>query len=425
MVAIRIDQLSKLYHIGARRREYQTLRDTIADVAMSPFRRLKRLSRWGDSAAHSAGAAPPDTIWALKDVTFDVQPGEVVGIIGKNGAGKSTLLKILSRITEPTSGRATIHGRVSSLLEVGTGFHPELTGRENVFLNGAILGMTRREIQRKFDTIVDFSEIESFIDTPVKHYSSGMRVRLAFSVAAHLEPEILIVDEVLAVGDAEFQRKCLGKLDSAAQSGRTVLFVSHNMGALAQLCQRGILLEQGRMTADLSIQEAIDLYLARVDKSGLEDLRHRTDRRGSGESRLEGIEAFVGAAGPTLTLYPGKPARFVFHVNPVPTELDLVFTVYDSRGIPVVSLDSRVESDADVRVEGTGTVVCDLDELLFRPGRYRVNVALFRMGETLDHVEGAMSFEVGAGYVGGRSVRPAARSGSLTMPHRWSLPQGA
>src|SRR5256712_2800247 len=232
-IAIRVESLRKLYRIGARQERYYTLRDTLTEAVTRPFQKLSSfLSRNG------AGSRTPEasSIWALKDVSFEVKRGEVVGIIGRNGAGKSTLLKILSRITEPTKGRARIHGRVGVLLEVGTGFHPELTGRENIYLNGAILGMKKAEIDRKFDEIVAFAEVEQFIDTAVKHYSSGMYVRLAFAVAAHLEPEILLVDEVLAVGDAAFQKKCLGKIGDVARHGRTVLFVSHNLGAINRLC---------------------------------------------------------------------------------------------------------------------------------------------------------------------------------------------
>ena len=245
-IAIRADGLGKKYRIGGKQEGYKTLRDTLSEVFMAPFRRAKRLVR-----GQGYGAVERDeAIWALKDVSFQIKRGEVVGVIGKNGAGKTTLLKILSRITEPTEGFAEIHGRVGSLLEVGTGFHPELTGRENIFLNGAILGMRKGEIERKFDEIVDFAEIEKFIDTPVKHYSSGMYVRLAFAVAAHLEPEILLVDEVLAVGDASFQKKCLGKMGDVSKKGRTVLFVSHNMSAISRLCPRAILLHEGKIIRD-------------------------------------------------------------------------------------------------------------------------------------------------------------------------------
>jgi lipopolysaccharide transport system ATP-binding protein len=256
-IAIRIERLSKQYHIGGLQQNYPTLREQLANAFTTPFRRAGKLLR-----GQATGAAELDEIiWALQDVSFDVKRGEVVGIIGRNGAGKSTLLKILSRITEPTTGFADIFGRVGSLLEVGTGFHPELTGRENIFLNGAILGMKRAEIQRKFDEIVAFSEIEKFIDTPIKHYSSGMTVRLAFAVAAHLEPEILIVDEVLAVGDARFQKKCLNKMQDVGQEGRTVLFVSHNMPSITRLCERAIQLDEGKLIQDGPSSQVTSSYL--------------------------------------------------------------------------------------------------------------------------------------------------------------------
>src|SRR5438874_10772508 len=255
-VAVRVDRLGKRYRVG-RRDAYRTLRETLTDAFVSPFRAAARAL--GGAATEDRGAG---TIWALRDVSFDVRRGEVVGVIGSNGAGKSTLLKILSRITEPTEGGADIHGRVASLLEVGTGFHPELTGRENLYLNAAILGVNRAETERKFDEIVEFAGVRTFVDTPVKHYSSGMQVRLAFAVAAHLEPEILIVDEVLAVGDIEFQRKCLGKMKAVAGSGRTVLFVSHNMPAVRALCSRAILLDAGRVVLNGSTEDVVARYLA-------------------------------------------------------------------------------------------------------------------------------------------------------------------
>ena len=248
-VAIRVRGLSKQFHIGRLKTPYKTLRETLVGAFTTPPRLIKRYPR-------------PAMIWALKDVAFDVRLGEVIGIIGRNGAGKSTLLKILSRITEPTEGYAEIHGRVGSLLEVGTGFHSELTGRENVYLNGAILGMKRTEICRKFDEIVAFSEVETFIDTPVKHYSSGMYLRLAFAVAAFLEPNILIVDEVLAVGDARFRKKCLNKMQNVGQQGRTVLFVSHNMPAITRLCERAILLDRGSVLRDGPAPEVVSGYLS-------------------------------------------------------------------------------------------------------------------------------------------------------------------
>lgn len=265
---VKVENLSKLYRIGAKEQGYKTLRETIIEGLAAPirnFKRLRKLTRFNINQL-SQSTPPSDTIWALKDVSFEVKQGEVLGIIGRNGAGKSTLLKILSRITEPTSGDAKLYGRVSSLLEIGTGFHPELTGRENIFLNGAVLGMRKSEIRRKFDAIVDFAEIEKFIDTPVKRYSSGMYVRLAFGVASHLEPEILIIDEVLAVGDAEFQNKCLGKMENVAQGGRTVLFVSHNMGAIRQMCSRVLFLDEGSLMFEGDTNDVINCYLSKIYK---------------------------------------------------------------------------------------------------------------------------------------------------------------
>jgi lipopolysaccharide transport system ATP-binding protein len=269
---IRVENLSKRYRIGQREQGYKTFREAIVDVMGSPvrnLRRLRRLTKFDDTNSSGPSLNPilhteketEDVIWALNDVSFEIRQGEVAGIIGRNGAGKSTLLKILSRVTEPTTGDVKIYGRISSLLEVGTGFHPELTGRENIFLNGAILGMRKQEIKRKFDEIVAFAETEKFIDTPVKYYSSGMYVRLAFAVAAHLEPDILLVDEVLAVGDVRFQRKCLDKMQDVGQQGRTVLFVSHNMPAVTRLCPRTILLDEGRMLRDGPSHEVVSVYL--------------------------------------------------------------------------------------------------------------------------------------------------------------------
>jgi lipopolysaccharide transport system ATP-binding protein len=271
-IAIRSDKIGKLYRIGSGLGVpsdgiyYRTLRETIAEKISSP---LRGLTRKGQSPElRPEGGVQPDrvdqehTIWALRDITFELKKGQVLGVIGRNGAGKSTLLKILSRVTEPTEGTAEIHGRVGSLLEVGTGFHPELTGRENIYLNGAILGMKRAEIDTKFDEIVDFAEVEKFIDTPVKRYSSGMYLRLAFAVAAHLEPEILVVDEVLAVGDAEFQRKCLGKMSNVAEQGRTVLFVSHNMSAIMRLTEETIVLDKGKLVLRAPTSQAVDFYMS-------------------------------------------------------------------------------------------------------------------------------------------------------------------
>jgi lipopolysaccharide transport system ATP-binding protein len=293
---ITVENLGKKYRLRhqAERQRYTALRDVLADRTKSVARRV--WSAIGSSSSRPSAVHKPCSIedfWALKDLSFEVKQGEVAGIIGRNGAGKSTLLKILSRITEPTTGRVHLRGRVASLLEVGTGFHPELTGRENIFLNGAILGMARLEIKRKFDEIVAFAEVEQFLDTPVKRYSSGMYVRLAFAVAAHLEPEILIVDEVLAVGDAEFQKKCLGKMhDVAEQKGRTVLFVSHNMQAVQSLCGRAILIEAGRIAAQGPTQGVVAQYLAQSSSSTGQICWDEATAPGNDEFKLLGVRAF-------------------------------------------------------------------------------------------------------------------------------------
>ena len=279
-MVLRTIGLGKMYRIGGQRQAYRTLRDTLVQTAIRPIERI----RHPGAATHRS-----EVLWALRDVDLEIQHGEALGIIGRNGAGKSTLLKVLSRITEPTEGRVEVKGRVAALLEVGTGFHPELTGRENIQLNGAILGMTRAEIKSKFDEIVDFSEIGRFLDTPVKRYSSGMFVRLAFAVAAYLEPEILVVDEVLAVGDAAFQKKCLGKMEDVAGHGRTVLFVSHNMAAVTSLCSRAVLLENGRLAETGSTREVIDSYLRRGREASSTPLVQRTDRDGSGSMRFTAL----------------------------------------------------------------------------------------------------------------------------------------
>jgi lipopolysaccharide transport system ATP-binding protein len=291
---IRVDNVSKRYIIGNSGAGTDGLRHAIHDFFTAPFKKL-RTPLPTNHNPHS------EEFWALKDVSFDVRQGEVVGIIGRNGAGKSTLLKILSRITEPTAGRVRMSGRVASLLEVGTGFHPELTGRENVFLNGAILGMAREEIKRKFDEIVAFAEVETFLDTPVKRYSSGMYVRLAFAVAAHLEPEILIVDEVLAVGDFEFQRRCLGKMNEVASGGRTVLFVSHNMTAIETLCPRSIILKHGRIEASGPTQEVVANYLSSTAPQSVWEIDGQTEREGTGNARITQLELLSADTARSIT----------------------------------------------------------------------------------------------------------------------------
>lgn len=286
---IKVENLSKQYRIGGVREPYSTLRESLVNAAKVPLNALKRRNQENSN----------NRFWALKDVNFEIKPGEVVGIIGRNGAGKSTLLKILSRITEPTMGRIELYGRVGSLLEVGTGFHPELTGRENIYLNGAILGMRREEIAKKFDEIVDFAEIEGFLDTPVKRYSSGMYVRLAFAVAAHLEPEILVIDEVLAVGDAEFQKKCLGKMDEVSKIGKTVLFVSHQMGMIAQLCDSCILLEKGHLKMRGKTEQVINAYLNQQTAGG--SAYYYDEKQAAGKSAYIVYQKMVDESGREIT----------------------------------------------------------------------------------------------------------------------------
>ncbi len=417
-IAINVEGLSKKYQIGGLQKSYYRLTDQLADTIMAPFRRAGNLIR-----GQATGAAElNETLWALKDVSFQIKSGEVIGIIGRNGAGKSTLLKILSGITDPTAGYADIYGRVGSLLEVGTGFHPELTGRENIYLNGAILGMKKAEIASKLDEIVAFAEIDKFLDTPVKHYSSGMYVRLAFSVAAHLEPEILMVDEVLAVGDIAFQRKCLGKMDDVAQTGRTVIFVSHNMGLLQTLCQRGIFLHQGGIDTDGTITEAVDAYLQTLEQARVQDLSKRTDRKGRGNVRLVGAEVFNGSRESSSILKTGYPARFVFSVNGFVPGLACNFFIYDTIGQPITSFQSKIRGPEDASDSKGGLkFVCELDELLLLPGRYRIDVAITGDNWLQDFIEAATVFEVGEGQVRGR---PAPHDGkfSIIMDHRWTVP---
>ncbi len=309
-VAVHADGLGKRYRIGEGER-YRALRDTLASAVQAPGRIL---ASWATPGARRA-RPQQRFIWALKDASFEIKQGEAIGIIGRNGAGKSTLLKLLSRITEPTEGSAELHGRVGSLLEVGTGFHPELTGGENIYLNGAILGMRRSEIQRRFDEMVAFAEVEEFIDTPVKHYSSGMYMRLAFSVAAHLEPEILLVDEVLAVGDATFQKKCLGKMSDVARQGRTVLFVSHNMAAIRQLCQTGLLLHRGRVVRHGPVDQVVSEYIGTTATSArCVELAPEDHAGGIGKIAVERVR-LVNGVGDTFAIPWLRPIHLALEIN--------------------------------------------------------------------------------------------------------------
>jgi lipopolysaccharide transport system ATP-binding protein len=378
-IVIKIEGLSKKYQLGQNHSQ-GTLRHIIQDVATAPFKMFSR--------ARKKAAEPAGEFWALKDVSFSVKKGEVVGVIGRNGAGKSTLLKVLSRITEPTEGRIGIKGRIASLLEVGTGFHPELTGRENIFLNGAILGMTRKEIRRKFDEIVTFSEVEKFLDTPVKRYSSGMYVRLAFAVAAHLEPEILVVDEVLAVGDLEFQKKCLAKMQNVANSGRTVLFVSHNLSTISTLCTSAIHMHQGRCKLSGSTEEVIHAYLTELTSQEIVGLPPER-RPGTGEYRFRHIRP----AKPIF--YSQEPKVFEFEIDrlggPV-VSMYFMIEIRDLRGVIVTQCDSRLNGVWKQDFQHTrGEVVVDC--LWFQPGTYTVDAFIFVNG-IIEKYEQACTFEV-------------------------------
>jgi len=388
-VAIRVEGLGKQYQIGADRKPYKTIRESITDIALNPLRRL----RAGLSADNPNGE---HALWSLKDVSFEVNRGEVVGIIGRNGAGKSTLLKILSRITEPTEGEVEIAGRVGSLLEVGTGFHPELTGRENIYLNGAILGMKRSEIERRFDDIVAFSEIGRFLETPVKHYSSGMYTRLAFAVAAHLEPEILIVDEVLAVGDSAFQKKCLGKMGDVARHGRTVLLVSHNMAAIENLCPTSILLREGRIAHQGCTRDVMRSYLQSLGSFAMETrVASRTDRTGNGDIRLTSfhLEDTLGRSLAAVTS--GMDVVFVFgfecrrgrKVSKVDPGLSL--------GTPdgqVLTVLYGSYTGFTLDAVGRGAFRCRIDRFPLSAGRYAVGGRLVAGGEEADWVRGPIAF---------------------------------
>jgi lipopolysaccharide transport system ATP-binding protein len=406
-IAINVENISKRYRIGLKEKAHDSLGSAVMDLIKSPlrnYRKYRSLYKFDDTVTTSSfdgDSNPSDIIWALKDVSFQLQQGEVLGIIGNNGAGKSTLLKILSRITTPTSGRVEIRGKVASLLEVGTGFHQELTGRENVYLNGTILGMTKKEIDLKFDEIVDFSGIEKFIDTPVKRYSSGMKVRLAFSVAAHLEPEILIVDEVLAVGDAEFQRKCLGKMGQVAKEGRTVLLVSHNMGAIAQLCGQAILLEDGQVKLTGSPSDVVRSYLKSGQVTG-STWRNSSTELGGVEVQVKSVRILSEDSVPTRVVEFDR--QFMIEISyeiiqPI-RDLIIVCQMGDSRGNTLwTSWDTdSTEWNGRVREPGRYLSICKVPGRLFKPERYLLSVGAFiNYVKEFGYHKNVLAFDVSVG----------------------------
>jgi lipopolysaccharide transport system ATP-binding protein len=400
--AIRVQGLGKQYQLGAREAAYVTFREALSGFFTNPVRRFKSLS---------GRAAEDETFWALRDVSFEVQPGEVVGIIGHNGAGKSTLLKILSQITEPTEGRVELNGRIGSLLEVGTGFHPELSGRENIFLNGSILGMSREEVRRKFDEIVAFAEVEKFLDMPVKKYSSGMSVRLAFSVAAHLDPEILIVDEVLAVGDQAFQNKCLGKMSGVAESGRTILFVSHQMAAVETMCSSVILLSEGRIRARGETSKIVERYLRGVSRGEMQPLADRRDRKGSGLIRFKSVSFLDGSARSVMSFQCGSAAEISLRYDNVSDRelrnLRVCLGIDNEFGQRVLLFDSKLVGSDLPKVDPVGgTVRFQMPKLTLLPGCYHFTIYATVNGEIVDWIKNAGFFYVEGGNFFGTGQLP-------------------
>jgi lipopolysaccharide transport system ATP-binding protein len=414
--AIRVKRLGKSYQIGKAREQvgrYRTLRESLVGVPAALMRRIRT----------GPGKNRSEEFWALRDVDFGIAPGEVIGIIGRNGAGKSTLLKILSRITKPTIGRVELYGRVGSLLEVGTGFHPELTGRENIYLNGAILGMRHQEIDWKFDEIVDFAAIDPFLDTPVKRYSSGMYVRLAFAVAAHLEPEIMLVDEVLAVGDIHFQRKCLDKMNDVARGGRTVILVSHNMAAIESLCSRVLLIDGGRVVHDGDPSEAIRAFIELTRRLAEAPIADRTDRSGEGSGRIVHIEVqdLSGAARTTIPM--GEGIRVVLRIRAVrPLPGICVGLHFDSNnGLRVFSVRSSRADRHHFFHPGETTLVCEIPEMRLISGRYSIQTVIWDEQDVFDAVNQAATVEITPADVFATGRLPYAHDGACFAHSNWSV----
>jgi len=412
--AIRVSHVSKRYRLGGPGEPYHTVRDALVNAVRAP-KKIFSLPR------------PEDQFYALRDVSFDVRPGEVIGIIGRNGAGKSTLLKILSRITFPTEGMVTLRGRVGSLLEVGTGFHPELTGRENIFLSGSILGMKRKEIDDKLDEIVKFSEIERFLDTPVKRYSSGMYVRLAFAVAAHLEPEILLIDEVLAVGDAAFQKKCLGKVSEVAGEGRTVLFVSHNMAAITRICRRALLLEDGNVSCDGPADAVVETYMSSITGSRTRaDLREVKDRRGDGSLRFLDIWIEGQDGQHVRTARPGQQiaicALYELQADPGHvSDLNISFAIRSMWGTGVTNLNNRINHfKFGPEIPRRGVVRCTIPGLPLNAGRYHIGIYAEVNGQIADWIRDVLLLHVEPGvyFEGGMEMD---ESYPFFIDHSWQL----
>jgi lipopolysaccharide transport system ATP-binding protein len=414
----------KAYRVGQRTKKSDTLVGAALSWLAAPVRNLGELRRLDTYGANDQN--DPDVLWALRDVSFDVSQGETLGIIGRNGAGKSTLLKVLSRITEPTSGQVVLNGRVASLLEVGTGFHPELTGRENVYMNGAILGMSGTEISRKFDEIVEFAGVERFIDTPIKRYSSGMQLRLAFAVAANLEPEILIVDEVLAVGDAEFQRRCLGKMGSVVREGRTVLLVSHNMAAIKSLCKRCIVLKAGRVDYIGDVASSVERYLHHdVPQSDDEEIPSDARTSSSGEAFLRRVRFAEPQHRASREVCYGEPIRLVieYEVKQHVREALIDVALVSHDGVAATYAASTLDGSPGVALK-PGARVCEvaIDNLL-QPGTYSLTLGIhYPTGHTIDFIENVYKFNVSrAGRIGEPDYPYTWTRGYARVDSRWTL----
>jgi lipopolysaccharide transport system ATP-binding protein len=403
-LALSVHGLGKSYRLGT-----ENAATTIREAIVNQFSGAKR-------------DAEESILWALRDVSLEIRAGETVGIIGRNGAGKSTLLKLLSRVTWPTEGEIRLYGRIGSLLEVGTGFHPELTGRENIFLNGTILGMRKHEIHRRFDEIVAFAEIDRFLDTPVKRYSSGMYVRLAFAVAAHLDPEILVVDEVLAVGDAAFQRKCLGKMGEVArEEGRAVLFVSHNMVAISALCTRAVLLEQGRLTQDGAAASVVQRYLNSLETVAAAPLADRRDRRGSGVLRFSSLAIRNTTLGGGLIRSGDDIVLELAYTSAQPSlrNVHVDFVLHGPYDEPMAQLSKTAQSGVFERVDGTGVFRCTVPRLPLEAGAYRLTAYCEVDGDVADWVIHAATIDVEPGDFFGTGRTNFEGNGHFLVPHTW------
>ena len=422
---IKAENLSKKYIIGHEEKaRYKTFREQVVQQAHNFYSRTRQLI----TGKMVVEGDEVEDFWALKDLNFEIEQGDRVGIIGRNGAGKSTLLKVLSRITEPTTGKISIKGRIASLLEVGTGFHPELTGRENIFLNGAIMGMSRAEIKRKFDEIVDFSGVEKFLDTPVKRYSSGMYVRLAFSVAAHLEPEILVVDEVLAVGDAEFQKKCLGKMqDVSASEGRTVLFVSHNMLAIQVLCNKGFVLNKGQLVYRGNNNDAINFYQSHAVTLPKDNLAVRKDRMGGGAIRFISSWAETPEHKISETFFSGDNIQVVaeYHTTDPTVQklssLQIAFALTGPFGEQLADLSNVSNGNNWTDVPAKGKVICKLPRVPLNAGMYRYNICARVNNIIEDFILDAGYFVIESGDFFGTGILPGSDQGSFLFKQDWEL----